>query len=77
MGTEINEDNYQYIFHYFPKIKSAYMEKNRQYEHIDNLGYVPMQLEEYKTWLNSLQETKNKQESEKIFIKLNENIERK
>ena len=64
------------IIHY-PNAKRILIARNKQYQCIDNMGYIEMPLEAYKTWLGSLKEAENKQESQKIFLKLNENVERK
>lgn len=71
----INEQNYKQVLAQYPKAKEAFLARNKQYDKIDNFGYEDMPEEEYEKWLNSLNEAKQKQESQKLFLDLNNKIE--
>ena len=43
-----------------------YWFQNQQYNFMDNLGYEHMPEDAYLQWLQSMQDEKNKQESEKL-----------
>jgi len=62
-----NIDNY-------PKAQKLLDEMHAQYKILDDLGYEDMPLEDYEKWLNSLQESQMKQESQLIEQKLNLSI---
>mgnify|MGYP006289826205 CR=1 FL=1 len=61
--------------HEYPKAKELLDKMYEQYEIVDNLGYEEMPLEDYEKWLNSLNEAKQKQESQQMILKLNKSIE--
>jgi len=61
--------------HEYPKAKELLDRMYEQYEIVDNLGYEEMPLEDYEKWLNSLNEAKQKQESQQMILKLNKSIE--
>jgi len=58
----------------YPKAKKMLDEMYKQYEIIDNLGYEKMPIADYKKWLNSLKQAKNKQESAKMVNELKQTI---
>jgi len=49
---------------YYPQVINWLDQTNNQYAKIDALGYQAMPDEAYENWLNSLKETKNKQDNE-------------
>ncbi len=65
-----NIDNY-------PKAKELLDEMLAQYDRLDNLGFENMPLDAYENWLNSLNEAKQKQESNQLFMNLNKSLENK
>lgn len=50
----------------YPKAKELLDEMYEQYENLDELGFENMPLEDYEKWLNSLQKSQMKQESQSI-----------
>jgi hypothetical protein len=60
--------------HKYPKAKALLDEILAQYDFVDNLGYENMPEDEYEKWLNSLNEAKQKQESQKLFFDLNRKL---
>lgn len=58
----------------YPKAKTLLDEMYAQYNLIDNLGYEDMPADEYEKWLNSLNEAKQKQQSQELFKGLNQKI---
>lgn len=63
--------------HKYPKAKQLLDEMYAQYAIVDNLGFEEMPAEAYEKWLGSLQNAKQKQESQQMIIKLNQDIELK
>tara|TARA_R110002096_G_scaffold356588_2_gene549825 strand:- start:2861 stop:4279 length:1419 start_codon:yes stop_codon:yes gene_type:complete len=61
----------------YPKAKQLLNEMYAQYDIVDNLGFEQMPAEAYEKWLGSLQNAKQKQESQKMIFKLNQDIELK
>jgi len=61
--------------HEYPKANELLDKMYEQYEIVDNLGCEEMPLEDYEKWLNSLKETKQKQENQQLILKLNKSIE--
>ena len=51
---------------FYPQVVELLHQVNHQQKLIDNLGYAQMPAEAYEKWLSSLQEEKNKQESENL-----------
>ena len=51
---------------YYPQAVELLKNVNNQYDTVDNLGYEHMPEDAYLQWLQSMQNEKNKQESEKI-----------
>ena len=60
--------------HKFPKAKELLDEMYAQYEVVDNFGYEDMSADEYEKWLNSLNDAKQKQQSQELFKGLNQKI---
>lgn len=60
--------------HKFPKAKELLDEMYAQYEVVDNFGYEDMPADEYEKWLNSLNDAKQKQQSQELFKGLNQKI---
>lgn len=73
----ITEQNYKERIAQYPKAKQAFIARNKQYDKMDNFGYQEMPADAYVKWLNSLNEAHQKQQSEQIFIDLNEKIKTK
>lgn len=71
----INEQNYKQKLAQYPKAKEAFIARNKQYDKIDFLGYEDIPADAYENWLNSLNEAKQKQQSEQLFIDINKKIE--
>ncbi len=65
----LNRENFQKVKQY-PKATALYQEQMKQYEVVDNLGYEPMPQEMYQEWLESLNEAKQKQQSDNMRIRL-------
>lgn len=63
--------------HKYPKAKQLLDEMYAQYDIVDNLGFEEMPTEAYEKWLGSLQNAKQKKESQQMIFKLNQNIELK
>ena len=61
----------------YPKAKRLLDEMLAQYSVVDNLGFEEMPAEAYEKWLGSLQNAKQKQESQQMIFKLNQDIELK
>lgn len=61
--------------HKYPKAKALLDEMLAQYDIVNNFGYENMPEDEYEKWLNSLNEAKQKQESQKLFFDLNRKLE--
>ena len=61
----------------YPKAKKLLDDMYAQYAIVDNLGFEEMPAAAYEKWLGSLQEAKQKQESEQMIFKLNHEIELK
>ena len=70
----INKENYREKLNQYPQAKYFLAERNRQYYKIDNMGYENMPAEAYKNWLNSLNEAKQKQQSQQIFKELDKKL---
>ena len=51
---------------YYPQAVELLKNVNSQYNTVDNLGYEHMPEDAYLQWLQSMQDEKNKQESEKL-----------
>lgn len=60
--------------HKYPKAKALLNEMYAQYEVVDNLGFEDMPEAEYEKWLNSLNDAKQKQQSQELFKGLNQKI---
>lgn len=60
--------------HKYPKAKALLDEMYAQYEVVDNLGYEDMPADEYEKWLNTLNDAKQKQQSQELFKGLNQKI---
>ncbi len=60
--------------HKFPKAKALLDEMYAQYDVVDNLGFEEMPEYEYEKWLNSLNDAKQKQQSQELFNGLNQKI---
>lgn len=71
----INEQNYIQKLAQYPEANEIFIARNKQYDKMDNLGYEDMPTDVYERWLNSLNETKQKQQSEQIYIEINNKIE--
>lgn len=71
----INEQNYRQILDQYPVAREIFIARNRQYGKIDNLGYENMPAEAYEKWLDSLNEAKQKQESQQLLLNLNKSVE--
>jgi hypothetical protein len=71
----INSQNYMQILSRYPKAREIFIARNKQYGKIDNLGYENMPPDSYEKWLNSLNEAKQKQESQQLLFDLNKSIE--
>ena len=63
--------------HKYSKAKQLLDEMYGQYAIVDNLGFEEMPAEAYEKWLGSLQNAKQKQESQQMIFKLNQDIELK
>lgn len=59
----------------FPKANQLLNDMYAQYTTVNNLGFEEMPAEAYEQWLGSLQNAKQKQESQQMIIKLNQSIE--
>jgi hypothetical protein len=70
----INEQNYRQKLSQYPQAREIFIERGQQYAIIDNMGYEDMPAEAYEKWLGSLQEAKQKQESQQMIIKLNHQL---
>ena len=57
-----------------PGINFIYKKRNQIYDLVDNLGFEPMPSDAYQKWLKSVQEEKNKQESEQLKINIQQSI---
>jgi len=71
----INEQNYRQILSQYPVAREIFISRNKQYGKIDNLGYENMPADAYEKWLGALNEAKQKQESQQLFLNLNKSIE--
>lgn len=58
----------------FPQAYDIYKMRNQLYDMVDNLGYEPMSSDAYQKWLQSVQEEKNKKESEQLKINIQQSI---
>ncbi len=67
----VNEINFKDMMAAYPDFRALTRERNRQYLKVDNLGYSEMPPEAYEVWLKSLNDAKQKQESQKQLIQLN------
>lgn len=74
---DINEQNYRQILPQYPIAKDIFIARGKQYALIDNLGYEDMPAASYEKWLNSLNDAKKKQESNQLFMNLNQTLELK
>lgn len=70
----INKDNYQEKFVQYPKAKEVILTRNRQYKMIDNLGFESMPPDAYEKWLGSLNNEMQKQQSKRMIINLNKEV---
>ena len=71
----INSQNYKQILSQYPKAREIFIARNKQYGKIDNLGFENIPPDSYEKWLNSLNEAKQKQESQQLLFDLNKSIE--
>lgn len=71
----ITEQNYRQILSQYPKAKEIFLARNKQYEKVDNLGFEDIPAAEYEKWLNSLNDAKQKQQSQEMFQNLNKSIQ--
>lgn len=71
----INEQNYRQILSQYPVAREIFISRNKQYGMIDNLGYENMPADAYEKWLGALNEAKQKQESQQLFLNLNKSVE--
>ena len=60
--------------HKYPRAKALLDEMYAQYDVLDNLGFEDMPEAEYEKWLNSLNDAKQKQQSQELFQGLNQKI---
>lgn len=60
--------------HKYPRAKALLDEMYAQYDVVDNLGFEDMPEAEYEKWLNSLNDAKQKQQSQELFQGLNQKI---
>lgn len=60
--------------HKYPKAKALLDEMYAQYGVVDNLGYEDIPADEYEKWLNSLNDAKQKQQSQELFKGINQKI---
>lgn len=74
---DINEQNYRQILPQYPIAKDIFIARGKQYALIDNLGYEDMPAASYEKWLNSLNDAKQKQESNQMLLNLNKTLELK
>ena len=58
----------------YPQAYDIYKKRNQIYDLVDNLGFEPMPSDAYQKWLKSVQEEKNKQESEQLKINIQQSI---
>lgn len=73
----INEQNYRDKLSQYPQAREIFLARNQQYATIDNMGHENMPADAYEKWLGSLNEAKQKQESQQIITNLNKSIELK
>jgi hypothetical protein len=70
----LNERNYRYIIEQYPKAKQFLIERNKQYEFIDKMGYNSIAMEEYKKFLEILQQAKQEDKNQEKILKLNKTV---
>jgi len=71
----ITEQNHKQKLSQYPKAKEIFLARNKQYDKVDNLGYEDIPADEYEKWLNSLNDAKQKQQSNEMLQNLNKTIE--
>lgn len=61
-------------FQLYPNLYKAYTQLMKQYDLIDNLGYVKMPKEKYEWWLSSLNDAKHTQEKQALKTKIKNDV---
>lgn len=63
-----NEENFRQMLDAYPIFRMMTRERNRQYQKLDDMGYSEMPADAYEAWLKSMNEAKQKQDSQKTFL---------
>ena len=90
-AQEVKSDYYSLLFAYvvkqigrppvsdlpkYPQAYNIFLQRNQQYDLIDNLGFEPMPSEAYQKWLQSVQDEKNKEESQHLILNIKQSLQK-
>jgi len=68
----LTANNYQSKLKQYPKAKELLKQRDAIYDQIDFLGYSPMPKEAYESWLQSMEEEKQKKDQKELLIKFDQ-----
>jgi len=71
----INEQNFRQLLYHHPRAKDLLLERNAQYDRVDQMGYTEMPSAAYEAWLASMNEERQKQESQALRFNMNPSLD--